>query len=289
MKILVTGATGQLGAKVVNALLAAVPAEELAVSVRNPEKAAALRDRGVDVRHGDFDDAASLDTAFAGIDRILIISTDGDNETRTRQHLAAVAAAKRAGVGFIAYTSLANLERSTLWLADVHRATEAAIRETGIPYALLRNNWYVENEMGVIQAAQAGAPVTTSAEGGRIGFAPRDDYAAAAAAVLTGSTDESRTYELSGPLATYDDFAAALSPALGREVPVQHVDDETYKQGLAGAGFPGFVVEIFGNIQRAIREGSLEIESDDLATLIGRPATPLKDALAAIVQGTTAS
>ena len=145
MKILVTGATGHLGSLVVESLLASVPAEQLAVSVRNPSKSAGLSERGVDVRHGDFDDPASLDTAFAGIDRLLIISTDGDNETRTRQHLAAVDAATRAGVGFVAYTSIARADSSKVSLAPVHQATEGAIRATGIPYSFLRNNWYLEN------------------------------------------------------------------------------------------------------------------------------------------------
>ncbi|MGG4482944.1 NmrA family NAD(P)-binding protein, partial [Paenibacillus illinoisensis] len=123
MKILVTGATGHLGSLVVEALLKTVSAGDLAVSVRNPEKAEALRAQGVDVRHGDFDQPDTLVKAFAGVDRLLLISTDGDNETRIRQHHAAVHAAKSAGVGFIAYTSVVNAENNTLSLAEVHRAT----------------------------------------------------------------------------------------------------------------------------------------------------------------------
>lgn len=112
MKILVTGATGKLGTKVVETLLKSIPASQLAVSVRNPEKAEGLQARGVEVRHGDFDRPETLDSAFAGIDRLLIISTDGDNETRIRQHTNAIAAAQRAQVGFIAYTSAPNASES---------------------------------------------------------------------------------------------------------------------------------------------------------------------------------
>jgi NAD(P)H dehydrogenase (quinone) len=158
MKMLVTGATGQLGTKVVETLLKTVPASQLAVSVRNPEKAEGLRARGVDVRHGDFDHSETLDTAFAGIDRILIISADGDNETRIRQHANAVSAAERAGVKFIAYTSLVNAKESSNLFAPTHQATEAAILKTGIPYSFLRNNWYLENEVPSIQGVIAGAP-----------------------------------------------------------------------------------------------------------------------------------
>src|SRR3984893_18676098 len=117
MKMLVTGATGKLGTKVVETLLKSVPASQLAVSVRNPEKAEGLQARGVEVRQGDFDRPETLDTAFAGIDRLLIISADGDNETRIRQHTNAVAAAERAGVTFIAYTSIVNAKESKNFLS----------------------------------------------------------------------------------------------------------------------------------------------------------------------------
>lgn len=186
MKLLVTGATGKLGRKVVETLLQTVPASQLAVSVRNPDKAEDLRARGIDVRHGDFDVPETLDKAFAGIDRLLIISADGDNETRIRQHTNAVEAAARAKVGFIAYTSLGNAAESKLFLAPPHQAAEQAILKTGIPYSFLRNNWYLENEIPSIQGVLAGAPWVTSAESGKVGWALQQEYAEAAAAVLAG-------------------------------------------------------------------------------------------------------
>ncbi|MFZ2364224.1 MAG: NmrA family NAD(P)-binding protein, partial [Trichococcus flocculiformis] len=182
MKLLVTGATGKFGSKVVETLLKTVPASELAVSVRNPEKAEALRARGVEVRQGDFDHPETLDAAFAGVDRLLLVSADGDNETRIRQHANAVAAAERAGVGFIAYTSLANAKESQNLFAPTHQFTEEAILKTGIPYSFLRNNWYLENEISGIQGVLAGAPWVTSAENGKVGWALQQDYAEAAAA-----------------------------------------------------------------------------------------------------------
>lgn len=163
MKIAITGATGQFGSLVIEALLKTVPAGDLVVSVRNPEKASDLQARGVEVRHGDFDQPETLESAFAGVDRLLIVSADGDNETRIRQHKAAVVAAEKEDVGFIAYTSVGQADKSELFLAEVHRITEEAIRATGIPYSFLRNNWYLENEIGSIQGALAGAPWVTSA------------------------------------------------------------------------------------------------------------------------------
>ena len=283
MRILVTGATGQLGSLVMETLLAAVPGEQLAVSVRDPKKAEHLRARGVDVRQGDFDHPETLDRAFAGAERMLLISTTDDTQTRIRQHANAVAAAKRAGIRFIAYTSLARADRSTLSLAEVHRATEAAIRETGIPYSFLRNNWYLENELNTIQSVVNGAPWVTNTGSGRVGWAPRRDYAQAAAAVLLGSGHENTVYELSGRPRTHDELAAELASVLGREIPVQHVDDAAYAAILRQAGLPDPAVDMIVSMQQAIRAGALDVESDDLAKLLGRQPTPLRDALRALV------
>jgi NAD(P)H dehydrogenase (quinone) len=263
--------------------LKSVPANQLAVSVRNPEKAEGLRARGVDVRFGDFDQPESLDTAFTGINRLLIISADGDNETRIRQHTNAVAAAERAGVTFIAYTSIANAKESKNFLAPTHRATEEAILKTGIPYSFLRNNWYLENEMTSIQGALAGAPWVTSAGNGKVGWALQQDYAEAAAAVLAGMGHENTIYELSGKLLTQEEFVSVLSTVLNKEVLVQQVNDDTYSDIMKGAGVPDFLIPFLIEIQKGIREGTLNIESNDFEKLIGRPATPINEALSQIV------
>jgi NAD(P)H dehydrogenase (quinone) len=284
MKVLITGATGKLGSKIAEVLLQKLPADQIAVSVRNPEKAQHLKDRGVDVRLGDFDRPETLDIAFQGIDRLLIVSSDGDNETRIRQHKHAVEAAKRAGVGFIAYTSVANASGSGLFLAEVHRVTEEAIAATGIPYSFLRNNWYLENELGSIQAAIAGAPWVTSAATGKIGWATRQDYAEAAAAVLAGEGHENSIYELSGNLLTQDELVTALGDTLGKEVQVLHVDDAAYSETMKGAGIPEFVLPILVGIQQGIREGHLEMVSNDFEKLLGRPSTPVREALAELVK-----
>ena len=285
MKILVTGATGKLGSKVVEALLKIVPASQLAVSVRNMDKAEQLRARGVDIRQGDFDHPETLDTAFEGIDRLLIISADGDNETRIPQHRNAVAAAERAGVKFIAYTSITNAKESKNFLAPTHQATEEAILKTGIPYSFLRNNWYLENEISSIQGVLAGAPWVTSAGNGKVGWALQQDYAEAAAAVLSGKGHENTIYELSGKLMTQEELASTLGTVLGKEVPVQQVDDATYTDIMKGAGVPDFLLPMLVDIQKDIREGTLEVESHDLEKLLGRTVTPTKEALTKIVKG----
>lgn len=285
MKIALTGATGQLGSIVVETLLASVSPENLIVSVRNPEKAESLRARGVDVRHGDFDKPETLDQAFAGVDRLLIVSADGDNDTRIRQHKAAVDAAVRAGVGFIAYTSVVNAADSTLFLAPVHRITEEFIRESGIPYSFLRNNWYLENEAGTIQSVLAGAaPWLTSAGSGKAGWATRADYAQAAAAVLSGDGHNNTTYELSGKPITQEEFVAILAKVLGKDVPVQQVDDAAYADIMLGAGVPEAVIPIVVGIQQAIREGALDVVSSDFEKLLKRPLTPLSQGISELLK-----
>jgi NAD(P)H dehydrogenase (quinone) len=283
MKLLVTGATGKLGSKIVNVLLAKVPADQLAVSVRNPEKAEDLRAKGVDVRHGDFDQPETLAAAFKGIDRLLIISADGDTETRIRQHNNAVNAAKNAGVSFIAYTSIANAQESTNFLAEVHKATEIAIQKTGIPYSFLRNNWYLENELSTIQGVQGGAPWVTSAGSGKVGWALQQDYAEAAAEVLAGEGHENTIYELSGKPLSQEEIAAAVSQVIGKEVPVQHVDDSKYAEIMTQAGIPDFVVPMLVAIQKDIREGTLDIESNDFEKLLGRSETPVVDGVRKLI------
>lgn len=283
MKILVTGATGKLGSKVVESLLKSVPASNLVVSVRNPEKAEGLRNRGVEVRQGDFDRPETLDKAFRGIDRLLIISADGDNETRIEQHANAVQAAERAGVKFIAYTSLANATESKNLMAPPHVATETAIIKTGIPYSFLRNNWYLENEIGSIQGALAGAPWVTSAGEGKVGWALQQDYADAAATVLVGNGHENTVYELSGPLLTQEELASALGSVLGKDIPVQQVSDEQYAEIMRGLGLPDFVIPIVVGIQESIRNGSLEVNSNDFEKVLGRPITSINEALNQLV------
>lgn len=282
MKILVTGATGNLGSLVVESLLKSVPAENLAVSVRDPKKAEHLKARGVDVRYGDFHHPESLVSAFTGIDRLLIISS-GDLQNRAQQQLAAVNAAKEANVSFIAYTSAANAKDSAFVIAADHRATEEAILQSGIPYSFLRNNWYLENELSTIQAVLNGAPWVTSAGSGKVGWAGRRDYAEAAANVLAGEGHNNTVYELSGKPLTQEELSSILAGVIGREVPVQQVDDETYGKIMSNAGVPAEVVPFLVAIQSGIREGYLDIESKDFEKLLGRPITTLGDVIRQVI------
>ena len=282
MKILVTGATGKLGSLVVDELLKRVPAERVAASVRDPRKAEHLAARGVDVRTADFNDYESLVKAFAGVERLLIISTD-DIPNRIKQHTNAVNAAKAANVRFIAYTSAPNADRSKLSLADSHRQTEEAIKQSGIPYAILRNNWYLENEMGTFQAVLAGAPWTIASAQGKGGWATRRDYAEAAAKVLAGHESGNAVYELGGKLLTQEELSQIFAKATGRTVQVQYVDEKTYSGILQQAGLPQPVADMLAALQTQIGAGELEVESGDLERLLGHPPVPLEEAIRSLL------
>lgn len=286
MKLLVTGATGKLGTLVMEQLLQVVPANQLAVAVRNPQKAENLRNRGVDVRQADYTQQATLEAAFAGVDRLLLISSDGGD--RTSQHKNVVNAAVASNVKFIAYTSLAKADHSALFLAPDHRATEQLIQDSGIPYSFLRNNWYLENEESSIQGVLAGAPWLTSAATGKVGWALRQDYAEAAARVLAGDGHENSIYELSGKPLGQAELAAALGVVLGKEVPVIQVDDAGYADAMKAAGVPEAVLPFLLSIQKGIRDGELDVANSDFEQVLGRPLTPIETGLRQLVDGLSA-
>lgn len=276
MKWLITGATGKLGTRIVQHLSEQVGNEHVAVSVRDVEKAATLTAQGIDVRHGDFDQPETLGQAFQGIDRLLIISTDGEESTRIRQHQAAVTAAKEAGVKLIGYTSIANATHSTNGLARTHRVTEEAIQATGIPYVFFRNNWYLENELGTIEAVAQGADWLTAAGEGKVGWVLQDEYALAIATGLTLEHPKA-IYELSGPLHTQAEFATAVGTVLDRPVALDEVDGATYGERMQAAGLPDFLIPMLTGIQADIAAGTLAVESTDFEELLGRPVTTLEE------------
>ncbi|MGW6912788.1 SDR family oxidoreductase [Kitasatospora sp. NPDC054939] len=276
----VTAATGQLGRLVVEGLLAQVPASEVAVAVRSAEKAADLAARGVTVRVVDYNRPETLADAFGPGDRVLLISGN-EMGRRVAQHTAVVEAARAAGVALLAYTSAPGA--ATFRLADEHRATEAAIRAAGIPFALLRNGWYTENYLGdAAGTVSRGAVVASAGEAGRVASAARRDYADAAVAVLLGEGHENRVYELSGDAAwSFAELAAVLAEVSGR--PVQHrvVTPAEHLAVLVGAGLPEGFAEILVDVDAGIARGELAGTPGDLARLIGRPTVPLAESVRA--------
>lgn len=275
--IVVTAASGQFGHQVVEHLLKfGVPAAEIAAVVRTPAKVADLADRGVEIRVGDYDRPETLAPAFAGADKLLLVSSTGPDELRTAQHLAAVAAARQAGVGLIAYTSIFQADVNPIGLAGVHRATEQAIAETGLPAVLLRNGWYTENYTASLAGSVERGQIAGSAGQGRIASAARADYAEAAAVVLTRDDQAGKVYELTGDTTwTLSDLAAAAASGSGKEVVYTDLPAEQYTGILESVGLPGFVVELVVDADVQVSRGALAGVTGDLAGLLGLPTTPL--------------
>jgi NAD(P)H dehydrogenase (quinone) len=282
MSIVVTAATGHLGSLVVDELLQRVPADQIVAVARNAEKAAPLADRGVEVRIADYNDTDALAKAFGAGDTVLLIS--GLEPNRVDQHKAIIAAAREAGVERIAYTSVLGGPEADFDLAADHQATEQAVLESGLPYTFLRNGWYSEVYTDQI-AVQLEHGVVGSAGDGRIASASRRDYAAAAAAVLTGEGHEKKAYELNGDTAfTLTEYAAELAKQSGTEVAYNNVPAETHLQILLDAGLPEVFAPILVDVDNAIERGLLAGRGTDLTDLIGRPTTPIADTIAAALK-----
>jgi NAD(P)H dehydrogenase (quinone) len=278
--ILVTGATGKLGRLVINELLEKVPASQVIVAVRNPEKAAELAARGVQVRKADYSQPETLGPAFKGAEKVLLISSSEVGQ-RAPQHKAVVEVVRKAGVRLLVYTSLLHADRSRMGLAAEHKATEEAIRASGLPYVFLRNGWYMENYTENLGPALAHGALVGSAGEGRIAAATRADYAAAAVAVLTGSGHENKVYELAGDKPfTMAELAAEVSRQAGRTIAYNDLPPEQYQGVLQGAGVPGPFAAVLVDSDVGASRGELNDSSGDLRRLIGRPTTPLADAVA---------
>ncbi|NED99181.1 SDR family oxidoreductase [Phytoactinopolyspora halotolerans] len=281
MTIAVTGATGHLGRLAVEALLTrGVAAGDIVAAVRSPEKAADLSARGVQVREADYTKPDTLATAFSGVRRLLLISSSEVGQ-RLAQHKNAIDAAKAAGVDLIAYTSILRARTSPMKLAAEHKATEEAIEESGLTYTFLRNGWYVENYTENLAPALQFGAILGSAGDGRIAAATRADYAEAAAAVIAGEGHENAVYELGGSVPfTMSDVAAEVSRQSGREVVYRDLPPSEYVKALVDAGLPEGFAEILADSDVNVARGHLDTDSVDLSRLIGRPSTPLADAVA---------
>jgi NAD(P)H dehydrogenase (quinone) len=282
MSIVVTGATGHLGRLVIENLLdeQGVPAERIVAVVRDTAKGADLAARGITLKVADYTKPETLTGLIDAGDKVLLISGT-DLGQRVPQHTAVIEAAKNAGAGLLAYTSVLGGPDADFALAAEHQATEQVLLASGQPYVLLRNGWYSEvytENLGPVLEHNA---VTAAAGEGRVATATRADYAAAAAVVLTGEGHENKTYELSGDTAwSFAEYAAELSRQTGKEITYNSVSVEDLTAILTGSGLPAPVAAIIAGIDTAIGRGLLAGTSGDLSRLIGRPTTPLADSVA---------
>jgi NAD(P)H dehydrogenase (quinone) len=279
---LVTGAGGHLGRRVVDLLLAAKAGKVIAAT-RDPAKLADLAAKGAETRRADFDDPVSLDAAFRGVDRLLIISTDavGVPGKRLSQHKAAVEAAACARVGHVVYTSMPNPEPGSLIpFAPDHYETEQGLAKSGLSHTILRVSWYAENLLRSLPSILATGKWRSSAGEGRVANIARDDVARAAAAALIKAPRG--RFDLTGPeLLTTRQIAAIVAAVFAKQVEVVPVSDEQLLAGLVAAGVPKPLAELGVAFDANTRAGKVDIVSDAVAKLTGKPPTPLRDILAA--------
>ncbi|KLU24079.1 quinone oxidoreductase [Caballeronia mineralivorans PML1(12)] len=279
--IVVTGATGQLGRLVIQALLKTQPASEIVAAVRSPEKVADLAALGVQVRRADYNEPATLDAAFEGADKLLLISSS-EIGWRAVQHRAAIEAAKRSGVELIGYTSVLHADTTPLGLAAEHRETEAALRASAVPFVLLRNGWYTENYTHSLASALEHGAILGCAGNGRIASAARADYAEAAAIVMTRDAQAGCVYELAGDTAyTLADLAAEVTRQSGKKVEYRNLSEPEYKEALIEVGLPEAVAELLSDSDTGASKRALFDDGHQLSTLLGRPTTPLAAVVAA--------
>lgn len=281
--IAITAASGQLGRLVIAELLKTLPAQQIVAAVRSPEKLADLAAQGVQVRRADYTDPASLEAAFAGVSKLLLISSSEIGQRRV-QHANAIEAAKKAGVGLVAYTSILRADTSPLDLAQEHLATEKLLAASGLPHVLLRNCWYTENYLqGVPTALQHGVVLGAAGEG-RIAFAARADYAAAAAAVLLGDGHAGKVYELAGDEAyTLGEYAAELSRQSGKTVVYKNLGQDEYRETLKSFGLPEGFAALLAQSDASAAQGGLFDDGHQLSRLIGRPTTSLSSLLKLVI------
>jgi NAD(P)H dehydrogenase (quinone) len=279
--IVVTGATGQLGRLVIENLLHTEPASSIVALVRDPAKAADLSLLGVRVRQADYTHPASLRTALAGADKLLLISSSELGQ-RVAHHRAVIDAAIHCEVKLIGYTSVLHANTSPLGLAAEHKQTEAMLKASAIPFLVLRNGWYTENYTVSIPTALAHGALMGSAGDGRIASASRADYAAAAALAMTLSDQAGRVYELAGDNAyTLSEFAAEISRQSGKAVNYVNLPRAEYKSALVGFGLPEPIADLLADSDSGASQGGLFDDKCQLSTLIGRATTPMAETIAA--------
>ena len=292
-KLFVTGATGQLGRHVIDTLLETVPASAIVAGMRDPAKdeeaANALRKKGVEVRAADYSRPETLTSALAGVDRLLLISSSEIGK-RQVQHRNVITAAKDAGVGLIAYTSILHADTSPLFLAEEHRDTEAALAEAGVPFVLLRNGWYTEVYTWRLPLAFKHGVLIGAAGDGRISSAARADYASAAATVLAGGDHAGRIYELAGDaFFTLAELVAVVAEASGKPMAYQNMTPEEFRPAALQAGAPEIVARILSDTDAGVAKGALFDNGGELARLIGRPTTPFQTTITGFVRNQQAA
>lgn len=283
--ILVTGASGQLGKRVVELLLERGAGARIIAATRKPEGLAELKARGVEVRPADFNDEASLASAFQGVERALLISTDALDEPgkRQRQHTAAIKAFKAAGVQHVAYTSIVNPAPSRILISADHAATEAELEKSGLHYTVLRNNMYSNMLLlGTLQRAIAAGKLVNASGAGKVGYVTREDCARIAAAVMCEPPAGNQKLDVTGPESLSSaDVAVLVSELSGTKVEHLSIPLDALIDGMVQHGLPRPLAEVYASFDAGTAAGELDVKSDQVQRFTGQKPQALGDFLAA--------
>lgn len=283
--LLVTGASGHLGRRVLELLLADPrnAGRKLIALTRTPDKLADFSAKGVELRAASFDDSASLASAFRGAERALIISTDALDRPgrRLEQHVSAVQAAKASGVEHLVYTSLTHCEPSSLvTLAPDHWGTESVLRESEVPYTVLRNNMYTDYLLMSLPYAVKSGKLVNSHGGGKVSYVTREDCARAAAFALSANFRGRAVLDVTGPKAiSQAELAGIVSEIVGKRIEYVAVDAPTAIANNVAAGLPGPIAELLVSFERSASAGQLAIESSSVQDLSGSAPSSVKEFL----------
>jgi NAD(P)H dehydrogenase (quinone) len=271
----VTGVTGHLGRLAADRILARGGPDRVVGLARDPSKAT-----GPDVRLADYDRPSTLVDALAGVDVLLFVS-GSEVGRRVGQHTNVIEAAKAAGVGRVVYTSAPRATDTALPLAPEHKATEEVLRSSGLPWTILRNNWYVENYTSQLGRYLAEGAIVSATGGGRVAAAPRADFAEAAVAAALGDGHEGAVYELGGPPFSFEELAATITEVSGTTVVHRPVSPAELAAALSSGGLDAGTAGFVASLDESIARGDLDVPGDDLQKLLGRPVTPLAESIRA--------
>ena len=281
--IVITAASGKLGRAVATALSQRVPASQIRLAARTPSKLNDFAALGMEVVAADYNDPASLDAAFAHADTVLLISSDGINEDRTRHHRAAIDAAKAAGVGRIVYTSATNPTRDSRFeWAGAHVDTEAYLKASGVPWTILRDNWSYANLDALVSQAKGTGQLAFPGIDAKVAYVSHEDVAAAAVGALLGEGHANKVYEISGREAvSARELAVLMSEQTGRAIEAVDVPLQAFADQFRAMGLPEWVVTGLTSFFATIGGGEYARTSDAVEQLSGRPSTSPGDYLKA--------
>ena len=271
-KILVTGATGNVGSLLIPNLTNL--GADVRALVRDGSKAQGFKNAGVEIVVGDLEKPHTLDAAFRGVDKVVLITPPNPNQVIQAKN--GVQAAKRSGISHIVRLSAGAFKGTPGPLSRVtgqHAEIDDELRASGVPYTILKPHFFMQNTMMAAQTVASDGVVYMAMKDGKIGMIDVRDIVDVAVKVLTEDGHEGKEYPLTGPASiSFHDVAAALSRSQGRQVHYVDVPVEAARQAMIGMGLPEWVADALGEYTTAFSQGHGDFATDAVEKITGQPA-----------------